>query len=54
EEIIGKQVCFLANLAPREIKGIESNGMILMAESPDGTLSFVLPESVVGNGSSVS
>lgn len=54
EEIIGKQVCLLANLAPREIKGIESNGMILMAESPDGTLSFVLPESAVGNGSSVS
>ena len=54
EEIIGKQVCLLANLAPREIKGIESNGMILMAESPEGTLSFVLPESAVGNGSSVS
>ncbi|MFT7153097.1 MAG: methionyl-tRNA synthetase [Alteromonas macleodii] len=54
EEIIGKQVCLLANLAPREIKGIESNGMILMAESPDGTLSFVLPESAVGNGSVVS
>jgi len=54
EEIIGKQVCLLANLAPREIKGIESNGMILMAESPDGTLSFVLPESAIGNGSVVS
>ncbi|MFT6210375.1 MAG: methionyl-tRNA synthetase [Bacteroidia bacterium] len=54
EEIIGKQVCLLANLAPRAIKGIESQGMILMAESPDGNLSFVLPESVVGNGSSVS
>lgn len=54
EEIIGKQVCLLANLAPRAIKGIESQGMILMAENPDGTLSFVLPESVVGNGSSVS
>jgi len=54
EEIIGKQVCLLANLAPREIKGIESQGMILMAESPDGTLSFVLPNQVVANGSSVS
>jgi len=54
EEIIGKQVCLLANLAPREIKGIESQGMILMAESPDGTLSFVLPDQVVANGSSVS
>ncbi len=54
EEIIGKQVCLLANLAPRAIKGIESQGMILMAESPDGTLSFVLPNQVVTNGSSVS
>jgi len=54
EEIIGKQVCLLANLAPREIKGIESQGMILMAESPEGTLSFVLPDQVVANGSSVS
>jgi methionyl-tRNA synthetase len=54
DEIIGKQVCLLANLAPREIKGIESNGMILMAESPDGTLSFILPDSAVGNGSVVS
>ncbi len=54
EEIIGKQVCLLANLAPREIKGIESQGMILMAESPDGTLSFVLPNHAVANGSSIS
>ena len=50
EEIIGKQVCLLANLAPRAIKGIESQGMVLMAESPDGKLSFVLPESVTPNG----
>ena len=54
EEIIGKQVCLLANLAPRAIKGIESQGMILMAESPDGTLSFVLPNAAVSNGSHVS
>ena len=54
EEIIGKQVCLLANLAPRAIKGIESQGMILMAESPDGTLSFVLPNQAVANGSSIS
>lgn len=54
EEIIGKQVCLLANLAPRAIKGIESQGMVLMAESPDGKLSFVLPESVTPNGTSVS
>jgi methionyl-tRNA synthetase len=54
EEIIGKQVCLLVNLAPREIKGIESRGMVLMAESPDGTLSFVLPETVTSNGTLVS
>jgi methionyl-tRNA synthetase len=54
EEIIGKQVCLLANLAPREIKGIESQGMVLMAESPDGKLSFVIPSEKVENGSSVS
>ncbi len=53
EEIIGKQVCLLANLAPRAIKGIESQGMILMAESPDGTLCFVLPNNATPNGSSV-
>ncbi len=54
EDIIGKQVCLLANLAPRDIKGIESQGMILMAESPDGTLSFVLPGQAVANGSPIS
>ncbi|TNF28089.1 MAG: methionine--tRNA ligase subunit beta, partial [Bacteroidetes bacterium] len=54
EEIIGRQVCLLANLAPRDIKGITSQGMILMAESPDGKLSFVLPSQAVANGSSVS
>lgn len=54
EDIIGKQVCLLANLAPRAIKGIESQGMILMAESPDGTLSFVLPNQAVANGSAIS
>ncbi len=41
EEIIGKQVLLLANLAPRPLKGIESNGMILMAEDGDGKLTFV-------------
>lgn len=43
EEIIGHKVCLLANLAPRKIRGIESKGMILMAENPDGELSFVSP-----------
>ncbi len=44
EEIIGRKIVMLANLAPRKIKGIESQGMILMAENPDGELSFVSPE----------
>ena len=44
EEIIGRRIVMLANLAPRKIKGIESQGMILMAENPDGELSFVTPE----------
>jgi methionyl-tRNA synthetase len=51
EKIIGQQVCLLANLAPREIKGIESQGMILMAENNDGSLQFVSPGSIVSNGS---
>ncbi len=54
EHIVGKQVCLLANLAPRLIKGIESQGMILMAKDADGRLEFVSPASVVGNGSGVS
>ena len=44
EEIIGKQVVVVANLAPRKMKGIESNGMILMAEDSEGKLYFVNPE----------
>lgn len=50
ENIIGRQVCLLANLAPRTIKGIESHGMILMAENPDGSLSFVSPQNTIKNG----
>lgn len=53
EQIIGKQVSVLINLEPREIKGILSQGMILMSESPDGSLSFVSPASVFPNGSTV-
>lgn len=44
EDIIGKQVSLLANLAPRKIKGIESQGMILMAENSEGKLCFVNPD----------
>ncbi len=54
EEIIGKQVVVVANLAPRKMRGIESNGMILMAEDKDGRLHFVSPENAVGAGSGVS
>lgn len=49
-DIIGQQVALLANLAPRKLKGIESQGMILMAESPDGELAFVNPSEGIGNG----
>jgi len=44
ETLIGKQICLLANLEPREIKGIKSQGMILLAEQPSGKLVFVIPE----------
>ena len=52
--IIGKQVTVVTNLAPRKMRGIESNGMILMAEDKSGKLHFIHPESVIDNGSSVS
>jgi methionyl-tRNA synthetase len=52
--IVGKQVVVVANLAPRKMRGIESNGMILMAEDADGKLKFISPDEVTGNGSSVS
>ena len=54
EDIIGQQVCILVNLAPRKIKGIESQGMILMAENSKGELSFVAPTSdAMNNGGAV-
>ena len=53
DEIVGKQVTLLANLAPRKIKGIESNGMILMAEDGDGKLVFVQPARATKNGSTI-
>jgi methionyl-tRNA synthetase len=43
EKIVGQKVIILVNLAPRKIKGIESHGMILMAENSKGELSFVCP-----------
>ena len=54
EEIINKQVVVVANLAPRKMRGIESNGMILMAEDKEGKLYFVNPDTVIDNGSGVS
>ena len=54
EEIIGLQVSVLVNLAPRKIRGVESQGMILMTDTPDGKLAFVAPEKVVKNGQAVS
>jgi methionyl-tRNA synthetase len=53
EELIGKQVCFIANLAPRKLKGIESQGMILSAESSDGSLQVITPAGMVTPGSEV-
>ena len=54
EEIVGKQVVVVANLAPRKMRGIESNGMILMAEDKSGKLHFVNPDNNIDAGSTVS
>ena len=54
EEMIGKQVVVVVNLAPRKMKGIESQGMILTAEDKDGKLRLLKPEEAVSPGSSVS
>lgn len=50
EEIVGKQAMVLANLAPRKIRGIESNGMLLFADKADGKLTFINPEEETPNG----
>lgn len=54
EEMIGKQVTVLTNLAPRKIMGFESEGMILMAEDGDGSLKLLQPNDTTGNGSMIS
>jgi methionyl-tRNA synthetase len=54
EEMVGKQVTFIANLAPRKMMGVESNGMILMAEDRDGSLALLQPNKTVWNGATVS
>jgi methionyl-tRNA synthetase len=53
EDIVGQQVCVLANLQPRLLKGIESQGMILMAEDAQGKLCFVQPSQLISNGATV-
>ena len=55
DDIIGKKVTVLVNLAPRPLRGVESQGMILMTENAEGKLVFLNPdESVVNNGSVIS
>ena len=54
ESIVGKQVTVVVNLAPRKMRGIESNGMILMAEDSNGKLHFVNPSDNINPGSGVS
>ena len=55
EDIIGQKVTVLVNLAPRKLRGVESQGMILMTDTPDGKLAFIEPEKEgVKNGESVS
>ena len=54
EEIVGKQVTVVCNLAPRKMRGIESNGMILMAEDATGKLHFIQSNNLINNGSTVS
>ncbi len=53
EEMIGKQISILANLAPRKIKGIESKGMILMAKEENGAMKIVTPEDKLINGATI-
>lgn len=54
EEVIGKQVTVLVNLAPRALRGVESEGMILMTETPEGKLVFVNPDTTVNSGLQIS
>jgi methionyl-tRNA synthetase len=54
EETVGKQVVVITNLAPRKMKGIESNGMVLTAEDSDGNLHFISPGQNINPGSGVS
>lgn len=53
EELVGKTVCFIANFPVRKLKGIESQGMLLSAENPDGSLTLITPEGPLTPGSCV-
>ena len=53
EQLVGKQVTVLVNLAPRPLRGVESQGMILLAEDADGKLVFMSPEEAVKNGAGI-
>lgn len=53
EDLVGKQVCFIANFPPRKLKGVESQGMILSAENPDGTLTVISPADTLAPGSKI-
>jgi methionyl-tRNA synthetase len=53
EDLVGMQVCFIANFAPRKLKGVESQGMILSAQNPDGSLVVISPSAQVTPGSQV-
>ena len=53
EQMIGKQICILANLQPRKIRGIESKGMILMARHADGLMRFITPAEALANGAEI-
>ncbi|MCR4859274.1 MAG: methionine--tRNA ligase [Bacteroidales bacterium] len=53
EAMVGRQICILANLKPRTIRGIESHGMILMAKQGDGSMRFITPQEAVSNGAIV-
>ena len=54
ETLVGRQVCVVANLAPRKIRGLVSAGMILTAETPDGKLTLLAPGGDVAPGSKIS
>ncbi len=54
EEVVGKKVCVLMNLEPRKLRGVESQGMLLMATDSEGKLSFMSPEDAVAAGSPIS